>query len=170
MTKMRGAGVWPPFVKGGSAAGGGGSKVPRASIPPPRCARHMPPCRDCHSRACFATARQWRGCGDCAPPFSAAGSGRVQSPLSKGRPCGRGLKKRRKSTWDFRLFHFVFCRGVYVAKHTSQPANVRAFPASECAAAGCKSQPKGCVFWLIRTPRCRWCGGAAPHRGCSKRR
>ena len=45
----------------------------------------VPPCRICHSRACFATARQWRGCGDCAPPFSAAGSGRAQSPLSKGR-------------------------------------------------------------------------------------
>ena len=27
MTKMRGAGVWPPFVKGGSAAGGGGSVI-----------------------------------------------------------------------------------------------------------------------------------------------
>ena len=27
MTKMRGSGVWPPFVKGGFAAGGGGSVI-----------------------------------------------------------------------------------------------------------------------------------------------
>ena len=37
-----------------------------------------PPCRNCHSRACFATARQWRGCGNCGPPASATGSGRPQ--------------------------------------------------------------------------------------------
>ena len=32
----------------------------------------------CHSRACFATARQWRGCGNCALPVSATGSGKAQ--------------------------------------------------------------------------------------------
>ncbi len=38
----------------------------------------MPPCRNCHSRACFATARQWRGCGKSGLPSTATGSG---SPL-----------------------------------------------------------------------------------------
>ena len=38
-----------------------------------------PPCRICHSRACFATARQWRGGGDSVPPSSATGSGGAQS-------------------------------------------------------------------------------------------
>ncbi len=37
-----------------------------------------PPCRKCHSRACFTTARQWRGCGNCVPPVSATGSGGPQ--------------------------------------------------------------------------------------------
>ena len=32
----------------------------------------------CHSRACFATARQWRGCGNCWLPLSATGSGSQQ--------------------------------------------------------------------------------------------
>ena len=31
----------------------------------------LPPCRECHSRSCFATDRQWRGCGAERPPFSA---------------------------------------------------------------------------------------------------
>ena len=37
-----------------------------------------PPCRKCQSRACFNTARQWRGCGNCVPPASATGSGGTQ--------------------------------------------------------------------------------------------
>ena len=37
-----------------------------------------PPCRDCRSRACFATARQRRGCGNCRLPSSATGSGSQQ--------------------------------------------------------------------------------------------
>ena len=35
----------------------------------------------CLSRACFATARQRRDCGDSVPPFSATGSGGTQSPF-----------------------------------------------------------------------------------------
>ena len=38
------------------------------------------PCRNCHSRACFATARQWRGCGNCGLAFPATGSARPQTP------------------------------------------------------------------------------------------
>ena len=34
--------------------------------------------QQCHSRACFATARQWRGCGNCWLPSSATGSGSQQ--------------------------------------------------------------------------------------------
>ena len=54
-----------------------------------------PPCRICHSRACFATARQhprvpslaavrqftlWRGCGNCGLASPATGSARPQFP------------------------------------------------------------------------------------------
>ena len=40
----------------------------------------LPPCRRCHSRSCFATDRQWRGCGAERPPFSAPGSGGALRP------------------------------------------------------------------------------------------
>ena len=39
----------------------------------------IPPCRICFLRACFATARKKRGCGDSVPPSSAPGSGGPQS-------------------------------------------------------------------------------------------
>ena len=41
----------------------------------------VPPCRICPSRACFATARQRRGCGAENPPSSATGSGGFSAPL-----------------------------------------------------------------------------------------
>ena len=39
-----------------------------------------PPCRICPSRACFATARQGRGCGARKLPWSATGSGSLRAP------------------------------------------------------------------------------------------
>ena len=45
----------------------------------------------CHSRACFATARQWRGCGNCWLPSSATGSGSQQFLVFSDR-CGDGSK------------------------------------------------------------------------------
>ncbi len=58
-----------------------------------------PPCRKCHSRACFTTARQWRGCGNCVPPAPAAGSGSPQFPLTP-RQNGQldGLCRRPKTS------------------------------------------------------------------------
>ena len=52
-----------------------------------RSGSYRPPCRKCHSRACFTTARQWRGCGNCAPPASATGSGGAQFPRKTTRGC-----------------------------------------------------------------------------------
>ena len=54
-------------------------------MPPPPCGarKTLRACAEstlpqCHSRACFATARQWRGCGNCWLPSSATGSGSQQ--------------------------------------------------------------------------------------------
>ena len=44
----------------------------------------LPPCL---SRACFATARQRRGCGKCAPPSSATGSGGSHFSAAKPERC-----------------------------------------------------------------------------------
>ena len=53
-----------------------------------RCAPAFgPPCRICHSRPGDSSGRQWRGSGNCAPPFSAAGSGEVAIP-PEGEPRG----------------------------------------------------------------------------------
>ena len=43
--------------------------------------RFRTPCRICRSRACFAAARQRRGCGDLGRASSATGSAKPQFPL-----------------------------------------------------------------------------------------
>ena len=55
----------------------------RATCPPCSSRKSRRACAEstlpqCHSRACFATARQWRGCGNCWLPSSATGSGSQQ--------------------------------------------------------------------------------------------
>ncbi len=52
------------------------SRVSRASR---WCGNPLNALPHCHSWACCATARQWRGCGDSVPPSSATGSGGPQS-------------------------------------------------------------------------------------------
>ena len=59
---------------------GGGVKdrlLPVRKTVPTQC---DPPCRICPSRACFATARQGRGCGARKLPWSATGSGSLRAP------------------------------------------------------------------------------------------
>ena len=64
--------------------------------PPPAAQPHLPPCRRCRSRACFATARQRRGCGESCPPSSATGSGGQLRP-----PCGARKTLRASLTSRF---------------------------------------------------------------------
>ncbi|MGM9588506.1 MAG: hypothetical protein ACI3VA_13595 [Candidatus Limivicinus sp.] len=40
----------------------------------------------CRLWACFTTAHKWRGCGNCASPSSAAGSGKAQFSQSNNPP------------------------------------------------------------------------------------
>ena len=50
----------------------------------------------CHSRACFATALQRRGYGNCALPLSATGSGKAQFSNTSTRRLEKPCK-----TWLF---------------------------------------------------------------------
>ena len=90
-------------IRVGPGRGKGTSPPPVASVSPQHFSgtarwtenEISPPCRICHSRACFATARQhprvpslaavrqftlWRGCGNCGLASPATGSARPQFP------------------------------------------------------------------------------------------
>ena len=69
----------------------------RGSLPPIGLRPLLPALPQSHSRAHFVTARQWRGCGNCAIPASATGSGRPQFPRggSTGRRGRRPLRRGR---------------------------------------------------------------------------
>ena len=58
--------TWSPAIPGGIQEGARSSTLPH-----------------CLSRACFATARQRRGCGAENPPSSATGSGGFSAPLGR---------------------------------------------------------------------------------------
>ena len=63
-----------------------------------------------------------RGCSDC----------RQREVIERQDRWFRGLAEFFASKGE-QSVKSVFCGGVYLAKHTSQPASVRASPASECA-------------------------------------
>ena len=53
----------------------------------------LPTLPQCHSRACFTTACQWRGCGECALASSATGSASPLSPFA-GEPSMARLNRQ----------------------------------------------------------------------------
>ena len=89
-------------------------------------------------RASPRCLRQRRGCSDC----------RQREVIERQDRWFRGLAEFFASQGE-KSVKSVFCGGVYLAKHTSQPASVRASPASECAQQAA-TPSVGKARWLCR--------------------
>ena len=101
-------------------------------------ARLRPDCILFLRRASPRCLRQRRGCSDC----------RQREVIERQDRWFRGLAEFFASQGE-KSVKSVFCGGVYLAKHTSQPASVRASPASECAQQAA-TPSVGKARWLCR--------------------
>ena len=159
-----------PVLPGGASPSPTARRTPHPSsasrgdrrMPPPPCGarKTLRACAEstlpqCHSRACFATARQWRGCGNCWLPSSATGSGSQQFLVFSDR-CGKSALPSTAAGSGSTLFS----------------SRRRLWPAVGSTVADQGSRPFGCGLSPRRAPRippgsAGWAGagGSCARRG-----